>query len=72
MVAAFNGVTTGVLILLFLLSGLIHMRIGMQVIIEDYVHEEGAKVLCLAANTFFTIVIGIACVFAVLKLSFGM
>ncbi len=72
MVAAFSGVTTGVLILLFLLSGLIHMRIGMQVIIEDYVPEEGAKVLCLAANTFFTIVIGFACVFAVLKLSFGM
>jgi succinate dehydrogenase / fumarate reductase, membrane anchor subunit len=60
-----------ILMLLFILSATMHMRIGMQVIIEDYVHDDFAKFTMLIANTFFSVVVALASAFAILKLSFG-
>ena len=60
-----------VLMLLFILSATIHMRIGMQVIIEDYVHDDFAKFTLLIANSIFAIVVALTSAFAILKLSFG-
>jgi succinate dehydrogenase / fumarate reductase membrane anchor subunit len=60
-----------IVLLLLIFSVCFHMRIGMQVVIEDYVPAEGMKVLALIANTFFTIAVGSAGAFAVLKISFG-
>jgi succinate dehydrogenase / fumarate reductase, membrane anchor subunit len=60
-----------VVLLLMLGATLQHMRLGMREIIEDYVHSEGSKLVLLMLNTFFTVLVGAACAFAVLKLSLG-
>ena len=60
-----------ILMLLFILTITYHMYIGMQEIIEDYAHGEVSKLVLLIANTFFSIAIGLASAFAVLRISFG-
>ncbi len=62
---------TAILLLLCILSVANHMRMGMQIIIEDYIHDRGWKIAALIANTFYAVVIGVACLWAVLKISFG-
>jgi len=58
-------------LLLFIIASVVHMRIGMQIVIEDYVHDEKLKLVSIMGNNFFSAVIALASAYAIFKLSSG-
>ena len=60
-----------VILLLFIVASTWHMKIGMQIVIEDYVHSEKLKLACVMANNFFCVAVALASTYAIFKLSSG-
>lgn len=56
-----------ILLILGVISVCVHMRLGMQVVIEDYVHDTALKFAALIANNFYAFAVAIACLYAIVR-----
>ena len=70
-VASVQNPLNALLLILSFASILWHMRLGMEMVLEDYVHEARALHAGLLANTIFTAAVGVAALYAILKMVFG-
>lgn len=60
-----------VLLIAFLISAFWHSKLGLQVIIEDYVHAPGASTVLHLANIFVNVLAALASVLAVIRIALG-
>ena len=67
----FSSLPIAIIMLLFIVASTWHMKIGMQVVIEDYIHNERLKLVSVMANNFFCFAVAFASVYAILKMSSG-
>src|SRR6478735_2505935 len=70
-IAVISHPLIAIILILAVISVANHMRLGMQIVIEDYVHDKGTKIAALIANNFYAAIIGVACLYAILKVSLG-
>ncbi len=60
-----------VLMILAVISTFYHAALGAQVVIEDYIHNEGFKLVKLASVRLFFLAASVACIFSILKIAYG-
>jgi len=61
-----------VLLLIFILALFFHAQLGVQVVIEDYIHIEWQKIACIILTKFIAILAGTTSVLAILKVFLGL
>ena len=63
--------TNGIFMVLLVISTFHHLQLGLQVIIEDYVHHEAVKLIALVVMKLSSIGFAVAAIFSIIKVSFG-
>ena len=58
-----------ILFILLITAGLYHLKLGLQVVIEDYINSEGIKLISQLLVTLGCVTVGVASIFAVLKIA---
>ena len=71
LVAWMSQSSTALLLILLVLVASWHSQLGVRVVVEDYVHGSGARILCLVAIGFAHVLLAAAGVFAILRVAFG-
>jgi len=66
-----GSLPVAIILVLFIIASAWHMKIGMQVVLEDYVHSEKLKLDAIVANNFFSFAVALASIYAIFKLSSG-
>ena len=70
-VAWMKSPLSATLMVSFIMAGFWHMKLGLQVVIEDYMHAESIKITCLILNNLITIFLALAASLSVLKMLLG-
>jgi succinate dehydrogenase / fumarate reductase membrane anchor subunit len=70
-IAVISHPLVAIILILAVISVTNHMRLGMQIVIEDYVHHKGQKIAAVMANNFYAVIVAVACLYAILKVSLG-
>ena len=60
-----------ILLVLLIFVAFHHAQLGIQVVVEDYVHNGAVKLACIVLAKFAAIILGLGAIFAVLKIAFG-
>lgn len=66
-----NGPGNLLLMVLFVGALFYHMQLGIQVVVEDYVHGEAAKISCLIINKLTSVFLGLSSIIALFRVAFG-
>jgi succinate dehydrogenase membrane anchor subunit len=59
------------LLILFIGTAFHHSMLGVQVVVEDYVHQRVARMVVLLANTYLHFLLAAVAIVAVLRIAFG-
>ena len=58
-----------IFMILLVSATLYHALLGVQVVVEDYIHQEGLKFLLLIGLKFIFLVLGVVAIFSLLKIA---